>query len=331
MPPLTENTTADQPSIEVRTGARLHFGLLDTVAPFGGMGLMIDRPVTRIRLQAADAFSVVGPDAAEATGEATSPEAEQGDSGLRQRVGDVAERFAGQQGLSGLPKVQIAVLQRPAPHSGLGTGTQLAMAVAAGLNHWFAAGLPPETIIRDIAARGNRSGVGSHGFFSGGLVVDSQPPRSLPVPEAWRVVLLRPQQAPAAVSGCDENQRFATLQQGRPQQRRELEACLVDRLEPLARAGNFAPFAEAVREYNWLSGKLFESSQGGPYNGPQVTQLVDDVRRLGYPGVGQSSWGPTVFALCETLADAERLVAMLPSSASEAVIAAPLAAAAQVG
>ncbi len=329
MPPLTEKPTADLPALEVRTGARLHFGLLDTIAPFGGMGMMIDQPVTRIRLQAAPAFSVVGlrcpQDAAsQAASQPVDPE-------LARRVGDVAERFARRCGLTGLPAVQIEVLQRPAPHSGLGTGTQLAMAVAAGLNRWFTAGLTPETIIREVAARGNRSGVGSHGFFSGGLVVDSQPPRSLPVPAAWRVVLLQPQQAPRAVSGCDENQRFATLQQGRPAQRRELETCLLERLEPLARAGRFEPFAAAVQHYNWLSGKLFEDSQGGPYNGPQVTRLVADLQRLGYAGVGQSSWGPTVFALCETLGDAERLVASPPVSASAARIAAPLNAAAAIG
>ncbi|QEG41625.1 GHMP family kinase ATP-binding protein [Roseimaritima ulvae] len=321
MPSLTEKSTTDPQALEVRTGARLHFGLLDTVAPFGGIGMMIDQPVTHIRLQSATAFSVVGP-----TAEQPEPE----HSELNRRVSDVARRFSQQQSWSGLPSVRITVLRRPAPHSGLGTGTQLAMAVAAGLRRWFDADLPDATIIREVAARGTRSGVGSYGFFSGGLVVDSHPPRRLSVPDAWRVVLLRPRQAPAAVSGRDENQRFATLQQGRPAQRRELEACLAERLEPLARGGRFQAFAEAVREYNYLSGMLFADSQGGPYNGPQVTQLVEDLRQMGYAGVGQSSWGPTVFALCANLANAERLAANPPSSVADAHVAAPLNAAASI-
>ncbi|MEM9827042.1 MAG: hypothetical protein AAF958_10660, partial [Planctomycetota bacterium] len=40
--------------LHIRTGARIHFGLVDVVAPFGGAGIMIDHPSTEIDLRPAD-------------------------------------------------------------------------------------------------------------------------------------------------------------------------------------------------------------------------------------------------------------------------------------
>ena len=55
-----------------------------------------------------------------------------------------------------------------------------------------------------------------------------------------------------------------------------------------------------------LAGQCFAHIQGGPYNGPHLAQLVDTIRSLGVRGVGQSSWGPTLFALLPEQAAAER-------------------------
>ena len=42
-------------------------------------------------------------------------------------------------------------------------------------------------------------------------------------------------------------------------------------------------------------------------------QLVDHVRAQGHQGVGQTSWGPTLFVLTKNVAAAENLVADLAS------------------
>ncbi len=61
-------------------------------------------------------------------------------------------------------------------------------------------------------------------------------------------------------------------------------------------------FGEALYEFNHRVGEAFAPAQGGVYAGPVVTGLVEWFRRQGVSGVGQSSWGPTVFAV---VADAE--------------------------
>jgi predicted sugar kinase len=55
----------------------------------------------------------------------------------------------------------------------------------------------------------------------------------------------------------------------------------------------------------------FESQQGGPYNGPELQERVRLLRRCGVQGVGQSSWGPTIFALCRSQEQAAELTTRL--------------------
>ena len=50
-------------------------------------------------------------------------------------------------------------------------------------------------------------------------------------------------------------------------------------------------------ELNARAGDAFAAAQGGRYAAPAVTALVARLRGLGVKGVGQSSWGPTVFAV----------------------------------
>jgi predicted sugar kinase len=56
-------------------------------------------------------------------------------------------------------------------------------------------------------------------------------------------------------------------------------------------------FGEAVYDFNRLVGELFEPSQGGPYAHPHLEKLVRAVRYANVKGVGQTSWGPTIFAV----------------------------------
>ena len=89
-----------------------------------------------------------------------------------------------------------------------------------------------------------------------------------------------------------------------------------DRLTSLAHDGiadavieaDFARFASSVYEYGRLSGECFAAQQGGPFNGPVLSAIVEQIRQLGYAGVGQSSWGPTIFVATPTEQTARQLV-----------------------
>ena len=76
---------------------------------------------------------------------------------------------------------------------------------------------------------------------------------------------------------------------------------------------DFESFAAALHDYNRRSGELFAAVQAGPYNGAAVTDLVANLLARGARGVGQSSWGPTVFAWFPDREQAEGFVRNWPA------------------
>lgn len=284
----------------VRTGSRLHFGLFDTQSPFGGVGVMIDRPQTTLRVSRSEAFD-------------TGPVE-------RDRLTAIARRF-GETYFAGrfdedLPPCKIEILSAADPHFGLGSGTQLALATAAGLASFFAVETTRTDLIHRIAQRGKRSAVGSIGFFTGGLIVEDGTAedydagswwRRAELPAAWRFLLIRPPANTLSISGELERHAFASLPAACRSTRTQLTQ-LGEAIFDSAAAGDFARFADCVTRFNRLSGELFAAHQGGCYNGPAVTELIEQVAQAGATAYGQSSWGPTVFVATESQREAEHLV-----------------------
>src|SRR5439155_910227 len=115
------------------------------------------------------------------------------------------------------------------------------------------------------------------------------------IPEEWRFVLLRPT-GWQGLSGEQEEQAIGGLPRVPDAVTERLIAIARDELVPAAATADFPQFAAALYDFGRTAGNLFASRQGGPYNGPVLTRLVDWLRSRGYEGVGQSSWGPTLFA-----------------------------------
>src|SRR5262245_63296945 len=142
--------------IEIATAARLHFGLLNPgpAGPggrrFGGAGMMVERPGVLLRAVAAPDVSAGGP--------------------LAVRALAFARRFTR---AVPAPPQHLIVERAPPAHAGLGSGTQLGMAVARALA--LAAGRPdlPAGELARLVGRGLRSGLGVHGFERGGFLVDA--------------------------------------------------------------------------------------------------------------------------------------------------------------
>jgi predicted sugar kinase len=71
-------------------------------------------------------------------------------------------------------------------------------------------------------------------------------------------------------------------------------------------------FGKALGELQAYVGGCFAPAQGGIYATPEASRIVAELRDLGFVGVGQSSWGSTLYAfssLCEQdlVAPAERI------------------------
>jgi beta-RFAP synthase len=262
------------------------FGQPD-VRQFGGVGCMIDRPGIKLVISPAREFTAIGP--------------------LAERVRLFAETFTRMSGTSAVLRCKIEVVAAPSAHVGLGSGTQLGLAVAAGLNAFLhGTSVTDVKELAQLAGRGRRSAIGVHGFAQGGLLIEAGKTAEgeispliarTELPGAWRFVLLCPKQL-QGLSGAAESRAFEEQLSPVPLETTGAlchEAFL--NLLPAAIEGHFAAFSESLFQFGHLAGSCFASLQGGPYAGAQVTQLVERCRALGVLGVGQTSWGPTVFAL----------------------------------
>jgi beta-RFAP synthase len=263
---------------------------------------MIDQPGLKLQIAPASQFTSTGP--------------------LAERARAFASRWADFH-RAALPACEVRVVEAPPQHVGLGTGTQLGLAVAAGLNAW--AGYPPHSAIElaVCTSRAQRSAVGTYGFLHGGLIVEQGNLPGEPIspldcrvdlPAEWRFVLVRPTEL-SGLAGDDEAQAIDSLPAIPARVHDQLVAEAREHLVPAAATGDFADFAGSLYRYGNLAGGCFAARQGGPYNGPVLTELVQHIRELGYEGVGQSSWGPTLFALAESQNAAARLVSRLQSDA----------------
>jgi len=287
-------------TVVVTAPSRLHFGLLSFGDPstrqYGGAGMMVQQPPLQVQLQVAEEFVAAGP--------------------LAERIHEIVPRWANAYADRRRPRCQIEILAAPPPHAGFGTGTQLALAVGAGLHalHGIAA-VPIEELAATVG-RGLRSAVGTYGFRLGGLIAELGKHENeviaplyewLAMPEPWRIVLITPRGSQRGLSGLSERDAFANLPPVEPDITRRLTDLLCDDLLPATRDEDFARFSEALFAYGRLAGSCFAAVQGGSYRGARLARLVEQIRRLGIRGVGQSSWGPTLFAVCCDQTAAEHL------------------------
>jgi beta-RFAP synthase len=294
--------------VHVAAPSRLHFGLWSMGGEgrqFGGVGAMIERPGLKLQIDSAAAFAVSGP--------------------LAGRALRFARCWAEFHRLP-MPDCQIRISAAPPEHVGLGTGTQLGLAVAAGLNAWCALPAQSPLELALSAGRGLRSAVGTYGFALGGLIVEQgKLPGELlspldcrvALPAEWRFVLVRPLGL-AGLAGDEEVEAMARQAAVPPAIRDEMIAEVRERLVPAAVTADFSAFADSLYRYGNLAGQCFSSRQGGPYNGPVLTALVERIRSFGFCGVGQSSWGPTLFVVTPSDSVAEHLADQMKSISATA-------------
>lgn len=287
-------------AVRVRAPARLHFGFLDLHGGlgrrFGSLGLALDTPAIQLTARAA------------ARPSATGPESERVRTYLHAAAAhlDVAEAAA------------IHVEETIPAHAGFGSGTQLALSVAAALAGLNARAFAPKEFA-DALDRGNRSGVGLAAFTEGGLIVDggrdasgAPPPTiaQLPYPEAWRVVLIL-DEGRTGVHGPREVEAFRDLTRFPEAQAAEICRIVLMQVLPAVALAEPAGFGEGITAIQALIGDHFAPHQGGRFASPAVTEVLAAIAARGVPGYGQSSWGPTGFALLPSERDARDLVAAL--------------------
>ncbi|MBV8567800.1 MAG: GHMP kinase [Methylobacteriaceae bacterium] len=285
------------PGVSVTVPARLHLGFLDLNGDmgrrFGSVGLAIDGLRTRLTLRPAAQTQIIGRE--------------------RHRA---ARHLATMTSYLGLTVAHHLSLDETIPaHAGLGSGTQLALAVAAAVRRLNGLALDvPGDAMR--LARGARSGIGIGLFERGGLIVDAGrgpateiPPvvSRMPLPEDWRIlVILDPSRQ--GIHGEDERNAFGTLPPMAAEEAAHLCRLVLMQALPALAERDIMRFGAAIKEMQSRLGQHFAPRQGGgAFTSAQVGAVLDLLDRGGAHGIGQSSWGPTGFAFAATQDEAERL------------------------
>ncbi len=301
--------------ISLRAPGRLHLGFLDPAGTlgrrFGSLGLVIDGIETEIELSAAPQDQLV---AADPSAQAELERAARYLALLREHTGCLAP-------------LRLQLNRVLPPHAGFGSGTQLALAIGRAFARWHQLDLASMTLAHWLA-RGLRSGIGIAGFDQGGLLVDGGPGidgRPAPLlsriafPEAWRVLVVQDDRQ-RGLSGSQEKQAIAALAPFPEALSADICHQVLMRVLPGAASVEFGPFAAGVNRVQQLLGDHFAPAQGGSsYTSPAVARAIQWLveasdQRGGDVATGQSSWGPTGFAIVPSQAHADALVLGLHAS-----------------
>lgn len=291
--------------VYVKTPARLHLGLIDLGGElgriFGGIGVAVNYPNVILEAQQSQNLTVKGEKS--------------------EFVKSLVKRFLEKYHLEA--QVTINIKQTIPEHVGLGSGTQLALAVATALAKLFRIKAP----IRDLAlvmGRGQISGVGTAVFEKGGFVVEAglktrkgksriPDPESFPpvifqqsFPDDWIFVIA----VPNAKRGFTDEEEVPAFRRLPPMPAQDVgKICRLTmmKLLPSLIEHDIENFGEALTRIQNIVGEYFAEVQGGKYSSPIAKECTEHMLKLGAYAVGQSSWGPVFYGLVQGENQARKL------------------------
>jgi beta-ribofuranosylaminobenzene 5'-phosphate synthase len=286
----------DGRTVFVETPARLHFGLLDLRGTlgrvFGGIGAGAPAPTLLVSACPADAVEVEGEDA--------------------DRAAEFASRFLAELGsrtdVGNVGGAHVRVHRTLQPHAGLGSGTQLALAVARALAEIYGVTTDAPGLARAVG-RARRSAIGTWTFAGGGLVLEGGRSSDvsngvapllarLPFPSSWRCVVAVPNSA-AGMTGAAEEAAFAHLPLPPERDAERVAHLVLMALLPALAEADLATFGAALSAIQAITGRWFAPAQGGTFAPGPSEELVRRMAEWGASGVGQSSWGPAVYGIVD--------------------------------
>ncbi|HEX7467477.1 MAG TPA: beta-ribofuranosylaminobenzene 5'-phosphate synthase [Methanobacterium sp.] len=201
------------------------------------------------------------------------------------------------------------------PHSGLGSGTQLSLAVAKLISIMNKQDLNTLDLAK-IVGRGGTSGIGVESFENGGFIIDgghksTEKPSFLPssasnatpppiiarydFPRDWKIILVIPN-VERGVSGTKEVDAFQNYCPIPLNEVEKLSHLLLMKLMPAVIESDLDSFGTAINKIQDIGFKKVENKLQNPF----ISQLMENLRIAGAAGVGMSSFGPTVYAITDT-------------------------------
>ena len=213
-------------------------------------------------------------------------------------------------------KFEINMLSKPNNHIGLGSGTQASLCLVRALSLFSDAKLSQEQLI-EISNRGRRSGIGIGAFYNGGFIIDgckkdNEFPHILynvKFPRKWHVILINDKSI-KGTSGLTEEKFFkASLDYyNHKKLSNELTNILLRGLFPAILYNDFDNFSKCLHEFQKNTSKFYFKNQKKFFLSDDIDKVMKYVLKSGYPGIGQSSWGPISYIFMRSKNEAKDLI-----------------------
>ena len=301
---MLNSISAARCSVNVTTSSRLHLGFFDLNGglgrKFGSIGLSLQAPVTSLSISPSKTFTAEGEGA--------------------ERAIKIAKQVARHINVDG--GVHIHLDQVIPEHSGLGSGTQLSLAVGMAMNALYQRNLNVNEVAV-LTQRGTRSGIGLGTFSTGGLIVDGGRASKSPVPpviaraefpEDWPILLIF-DKGHSGVYGTQELSAFQNLPLFPEASAALLCRQVLMQALPAIAERDLPAFGQAIQALQAVTGDYFAPAQGGGrYTSSLVANVLSQLQANGVHCFGQSSWGPTGFAVFENQLEAETQLNKLNAS-----------------
>jgi beta-ribofuranosylaminobenzene 5'-phosphate synthase len=287
--------------IYVETPARLHMGLVDLSGSmgrmFGGLGAAINHPNVVLEAESSEKLSINGKE--------------------KELVTSLAKKFF--ETYKTKNNVSVNLKQAIPAHVGLGSGTQLSLALATALSKILNVKASTQELALAMG-RARRTGVGTAVFEKGGFVVDggkkinngtpvaeSFPPLVFrqPIPNDWRFIVVIPN-IKKGLTSQEETSAFNKLTPMKAENAAKMCHLTMMKLIPAIAEHDIKNFGEALTNIQIITGNYFAQVQGGTYSSPASAECLEFMRSAGAYGVGQSSWGPALYGVV-TKAQAKKI------------------------
>nr|MDO8117302.1 beta-ribofuranosylaminobenzene 5'-phosphate synthase [Candidatus Sigynarchaeota archaeon] len=303
--------------VQIKTPSRIHVTLIDMNGSLGridgGVGFSLSNPnwIITLETRSHDGLDLVVPDGVDR-------------SLIMSLVGNILARL----GLQTDPPVRIEIKAHIPQHVGLGSKTQLAVALVDGLCQLFRAQERhfDRTEYARIVNRGGTSGIGINAYFTGGFIVDgghvygpgkekeSFSPSSASsaslgpllfrhdFPKDWFVVCALPSVDKGAHDQSEVNifHKYCPVPVNEVQ---ELCHVILMKLLPAIKTRCFGDVCWCI---NKIQGIGFKKVELG-IRSPSFLHLMGSWKDAGAPCVGMSSFGPCLYALAENEDQAREL------------------------
>ncbi|NMC05844.1 MAG: hypothetical protein GYA24_11560 [Candidatus Lokiarchaeota archaeon] len=301
--------------LQITTPSRIHATLIDMNGSIGridgGIGFTLSNPRWKIDFETVESSPAV----------LDVPEEVEGDYVVA-LLKDILKNFRKPFDQA---NIHVKVREIIPRHVGLGSKTQLALALADGVSRLLKLENTPlsKEVLASVVKRGGTSGIGVTSYFHGGIIIDgghefgagrekdsflpssASSARPAPVlsrddlPESWCAVV----GIPILEKGAHDAEEVNIFKQNCPvpvSDVQRLSHIILMKMLPAIKQHNFKEMCDCINLFQDIGFKKVEVD----IRGAMYRKMLQDWRDAGAPCAGMSSFGPAIYSLAETESEA---------------------------